>query len=287
VEVAVPAPPRVGALEPLTERLRQLEALAAAYRAVGDDERAHLALAEAARIEPGSESLRVALAATERRLHGQRQSWRQEVEESLAAARRSVEEKRYRDAIQYAELAIALDPLNLEAPEIVAESERLAERESRERAPEPAAKRVAVQDVPPVPSTTEPKGEPAPAEPRKPAPVPMVSPSAPGTLVIELSAARSPGVLTLYEGDEQIFRERFRFTKEKKTFIGSLTARPIGGSLTRQVSHPPDELDLRLYVSIPDSPTQVFPLAVRLDPAGRRVLWVHVDQAGVAEVGVE
>ena len=283
---AAPAAAEVDVLEPLEDRVRNLLALAAAHSSVGDDEGARAALAEAARILPDDGMIRAELVATESRLRSSHAEWQSQIEDHLAAANRSLESERYRDAAHYANQALDLDPMNLEAAHIVTSAQREESLEAA-RAEEAEAQVPVEVEERPSPVVPEPQAEVEPAEivePEPAAPVPTTA-----TLSIELEAALSPGVITLYEGGSQIFRERFRFTKEKKGFIGSIRskAKASGGSLSRELEYEAGDLDLRLYVALPGSPTQVLPLRGDLFAGERHVLSIVIDEDGQARADLD
>ena len=276
-----PAPTGIGALEPLAERRRNLELSASVRLEMGDVEGAYWELVEAARIDPESRRVLQQLRQAEAGLQLERQSWQAEVDENLAAAQRSLDDGRIRDALAFANRALDLDPMSLPAPELIVASEAAAARirARRESAPPPAPEPV---------ETAAPVVEP---QPEPPAPVVAAEPAAPvattGTLVVAVSTLRSPGVITLYLGEEQILRERFKFVVEKKGLLKSLPGKGIGGQLRRELIRDPGNLELRLYVSMPGEPTQSLPLAGRLDAGDTLSLVIDIGADGKASARLE
>lgn len=265
---------------PLARRAEALEERAREHLADGDLESAYYALSEAVRLEPTSPKLERQLTQVEAEVTARREAWQLEVSEQLAAGWRSLSDGRIRDARQFADLAIGLDPMSLEAPELIARVE-----EERARI---AARRRATPTPPPAPPPEETAEEPVervvesqPVAVAEPAPVPTT-----GFLVVRLETARSPGVLTVYSGETQVFRERFRFT-EKKGFLRSLAAKPGGGTLEEALEMDAGDLQLRVYVSLKGGASQAFRLQGELVGGTRRTLLVTVDEGGTARTALQ
>ncbi|MDX1644551.1 MAG: serine/threonine-protein kinase, partial [Thermoanaerobaculia bacterium] len=238
---------------PLPTRVASLETTAAQRLAAGDLEGAESALFEAARLDPRSRRLADALERVAGQLRSEREQRRSRAGEHLAAARRSLADGRIRDAVEFSRRALAVDPMNLAAPDLIEAARREGERI--------AARREAIAEPMPTVSTptveSEPEPQPVPrAEPEPPAPVPTTA-----SLTVRLSAETSPGVLTVYAGEEQIVRERFRFVDDEEGgFLRSLTARPGAGTLELDFERQPAPHAFRVYVSMPGAPTQVLRL---------------------------
>jgi hypothetical protein len=125
-------------------------------------------------------------------------------------------------------------------------------------------------------------------EPEDPVPAPAPLPVATtGVLNMRLESAVSPGVLTLYAGDEQIYRERFRFVEKKKGFLRSLAAKAGAGELASEFELDPGDLSLRIYVSFTNKPTQTFRLKGELPAGGDRTVVISIDEAGLAQARLE
>lgn len=271
-EVALVSPMR-----PMAVRVADLAASAEESLTAGSTENAYFSLLEATRIDPGNRSLRERLNRTETRMVEERQQWQGEVDENLGAAERSLADDRVRDAIEFSNRALRLDPMNLEAPELIARSEAVAAsiRARRKATPDP----VEVETV----AVVEPEPEPVVVEVAKPEPTGPVATT--GTLVLRLVTERSPGVLTLYLGDVQLMREKFRFVPEKKKgFLRSIKSKVVGktmgGELSSSFELDPGELDMRVYLSLKGMATQVLPVRGEMVAGTSRTLTVDVQDNG-------
>ena len=171
--------------------------------------------------------------------------------------------------------------MNLEAPDLLARSQAERERiEARRRAtPQPvAAETEVVQEAAPVP---EPIVEPQVVEEPQPSPLPLHA-----TLTIRLETALSPGVLTVYREENQVFRSKFRFV-EAKGLLRSLTTKPGPGSLEEVLEMQPGDVAFRVYVSLKKSATQTFRIESRLERGDSRTLLVTIDENGTARTALQ
>ena len=100
---------------------------------------------------------------------------------------------------------------------------------------------------------------------------------APSELRIDFFTEVSPGVLTVYVGREQIYREAFRF--QRRAGLGRTS---IPGSLAGQRSVASGDTDLRVIVALEGRPTKVLTLQGNLPGGKSRTLQVRVDAAGAS-----
>jgi len=277
-----PAPTEtVRRVDPFAERAQQLERRARQHLAAGDLESAYFALGEAVRLQPEIRGFADQLARVESEINVRREAWSLEVDEQLAAGWRSLGDGRIRDAMQFADLAIELDPMNLEVPELVARVEAAGARIEARRRATPRQEPVAPPQEEVVATPIEPLAPPEPVVEQQSAPLPTTA-----ILNLRLETARSPGVLTVYSGKEQIFRSRFRFVA-KKGFFRSLTAKPGAGTLEEALRLDAGALELRVYVSLKGGATQAFRLDGELIGGSERTLLVTVDGGGTARTALQ
>ncbi len=138
------------------------------------------------------------------------------------------------------------------------------------------ARRQAAPPPPPPPQETAPEPAPAPAivEPILP-PEPVAAPDT-GTLKLDFASRRSHGVVTVYSGSHQVFREPFRFVERK----GFLRRRKTAGGFDTRERLPAGSLELRVYLALPDRATQVVELDGSLPGGATRTLRVRVGDDG-------
>ncbi len=98
----------------------------------------------------------------------------------------------------------------------------------------------------------------------------------PAQLLLDFQSESSRGALTIYSGEQQVFREGFRFV-EKTRF---LLTRGTAGAFTRTLEHPSGDIDLRVYLSLPRLPTQVVRVEGHLEGGTTRVLRIRVAADG-------
>ncbi|MCZ6726759.1 MAG: protein kinase [Acidobacteria bacterium] len=128
--------------------------------------------------------------------------------------------------------------------------------------------------------------DPAPVEPVTPPPpieiAPQVVPleiapvSTVSTVDVDFFSQVSRGVLTMYRGNKQIFREAFRFVERRRL----LPPKAATGSLSRRLEVPAGELSLRVYLSLPGRETQVLRLESDLEGGATQVLRLRVAADG-------
>lgn len=152
-----------------------------------------------------------------------------------------------------------------EAAKLAADSETaLARQKERERSQRSAeAAQAAAANVP----------APAPV-PQKPVVAPSPAPVAGDANVeIDFYSEVSEGVLTVYSGERQIFREPFKFVKK----TGFLSKERIPGALSAQRTLPAGAVALRVYVTLPGKPTKAIVVEDNLVGGSNRRLIVRVD----------
>jgi eukaryotic-like serine/threonine-protein kinase len=134
--------------------------------------------------------------------------------------------------------------------------------------------------------TEEPVAEPVAAEPQF-APftvtqVPAVAEPEPfGTLKVDFSSESPKGVLTIYEGDQQIVRREFSFFEKHGLFRRKATTG--GFDLQRRLAA--GDLHLRVYLSLPGHETVNRTVHAHLPGGALRVLTVRVSPEGEVETG--
>ncbi len=274
-----PAPPSPG---PSAEVQRQLdlEAALAGARArldAGDLQGALAALAQAQQLDPANPAAQALRAEVERvsldlASAAERE---QRVSEGLILAREEYAKRRYEAAITAANSVLALVPDHPEASKLAADSEtalgRQKERERSQRSAEAA--QAAAASVP----------SPAPLAPR---PVPSPPPAVvPGDAEVEIDfySEVSEGVLTVYSGERQIFREPFKFVKK----TGFLSKEKIPGALSAQRTLAAGPLALRVYVTLPGKPTKAIVIEDNLLGGSKRRLVVRVDAEARVDAQLE
>ncbi len=269
---------------PTAQEQRQLDlqaALAEARQKLdgGDLQGALAALARAQQLEPGSpaalalrgEVERVSLdlaSAAERE---------QRVSEGLILAREEYAKRRYEAAIAAANGVLELVPEHPEAVKLAADSEtalgRQKERERSQKSARDAATQAAVESVP-APAAT----------PNRPAPAVAAAPAAAdATIDIDFYSEVSEGVLTIYSGESQIFREPFKFVKK----TGFLRTEKIAGAIGAQRTLAAGAVALRVYVSLPGKPTKATMVEGTLVGGSTRRLVVRVDAESRATAQLE
>ena len=265
-------PPAAAPSGPTATEQRDLDlqaALAGARQRLdaGDLQGALAALAKAQQIDPENASARTLRAEVERvsldlSSAAERE---QRVSEGLILAREEYAKRRYEGAIAAANGVLALVPDHPEAAKLAADSEAaLARQKERERSQKSAqAAQAAAATVPP----------PAPQPQRPVAPAPTVPVAGDATVEIDFYSEVSEGVLTVYSGERQIFREPFKFVKK----TGFLSKEKIPGALSAQRKLPAGAVSLRVYVTLPGKPTKAIVVEGDLAGGSSRRLVVRVD----------
>jgi len=266
------AAPVVGA----TQQARRLEYLALLKEVqelydAGDREAADRLLQRAEVISPEAARIRALRAEVERELRLDRAGALQAQVVGLVDA---AEEAIARGDLATAEAALfkieEIEPDNELAAALRGELDReLAElRQARQRrrerlatlAPEPA------ESAPAEPALETRRVEPTPPPPTDPL----------GTLKIDFYSESPRGVLTLYSGDDQIFRREFRFVERK----GFLRKKGIPGGFGDRLRLDRGKLAVRIYLSRPGRATQNLTVTGELPGGGVRTLRIRVDGEG-------
>ena len=273
----VPAP-----AGPTVEEQRGLDlqaALAGARQRLdaGDLQGALAALAQAQKIDPENAAARAMRVEVERvsldlSSAAERE---QRVSEGLILAREEYSKRRYEAAIAAANGVLALVPDHPEAVKLAADSETaLGRQKEKERLQKSAqAAQAAAASVPP----------PAP-QPQKPVTPTATQPVATdATVEIDFYSELSEGVLTVYSGERQIFREPFKFVKK----TGFLSKEKIPGALRAQRTLPAGAVALRVYVTLPGKPTKAIAVEGTLAGGSTRRLAVRVDADGRVDAQLE
>jgi hypothetical protein len=95
-------------------------------------------------------------------------------------------------------------------------------------------------------------------------------------LIVDFQCERPKGVLTIYSGERQIFREGFHFVEKTRFLLN----RGTEGSFSRTLEHPAGSVSLRVYLSSPPVPTQVVRLQGTLRGGSSQMLRIRVDEDG-------
>lgn len=102
-----------------------------------------------------------------------------------------------------------------------------------------------------------------------------------GTLKIDFQSELSRGVVTVYQGSEQILRREFSFFERRSLFRRKAT----GGSFEENRRVAAGDLTIRVYLSIPGNATVNSSIEGRLPGGGVRVLTIRVDTEGRLVLG--
>ncbi len=269
---------------PTAQEQRQLDlqaALAEARLKVdgGDLQGALAALARAQQLEPGSPAA-LALRAEVERVSldlASAAEREQRVSEGLILAREEYAKRRYETAIAAANGVLELVPEHPEAVKLATDSAAaLARQKERERAQKSAREAATQAAVESVPTPAAPPNRPAPA-------VAATAVAADATIEIDFYSEVSEGVLTIYSGESQIFREPFKFVKK----TGFLRTEKIAGAIGAQRTLPAGAVALRVYVSLPGKPTKATMVEGTLAGGSTRRLVVRVDAESRATAQLE
>jgi serine/threonine-protein kinase len=113
----------------------------------------------------------------------------------------------------------------------------------------------------------------------EPPPPPPVNPF--GTLKIDFQSEVPRGVVTVYQGSEQILRREFSFFERRSLFRRKATAG--GFEETRRIAA--GDVSLRVYLSIPGNDTLSSSIEGPLPGGGVRILTIRVDAEGQLVLG--
>ncbi len=190
------------------------------------------------------------------------------VRELVASGEAALATGRVEEAAAALAVALELAPDDEGAAELATGIERARARSRARRRPEPSP--------PPAAEAAVPEEAPAPAivEPIVP-PEPVAAPDL-GTLKLDFASRRSRGVVTVYAGSQQVFREPFRFVERQ----GFLRRRKTGGGFDARERLAAGRLELRIYLALPDRATQLVELEGSLPGGAMRTLRVRVDDGG-------
>ncbi len=180
-------------------------------------------------------------------------------------AQRALDRRRYQDAFDLAGEGLELDPRNREATEI------------RKQAQEGLARRAQARDRFRTPIVRGEAG--AQSQSRSPTP----APSATGSLTIDFRSEVPSGMLTIYIGQESIFREAFDFVERR----GLIRRESHGGQLTATRTVNAGSLKLKIYLWRQGSVTEVAEFAGTLPPGDSRTLMVRANPEGNLDVSLE
>jgi hypothetical protein len=276
-----PQPP--AAAGPTAEEQRQIDLQAVLTGARerldgGDLQGALAALAQAQKLDPDNAAARALRAEVEKvsldlASAAERE---QRVSEGLILAREEYSKRRYEAAIAAATGVLALVPEHPEAVKLAADSEvalgRQKERERTQKSARDAAQAAVASPPQPVPAVAQV------AVPATATPVP-----ADANVEIDFYSELSEGVLTVYSGERQIFREPFKFVKK----TGFLSKERVPGALSAQRTLPAGAVALRVYVTLPGKPTRAIVVDGTLVGGSKRRLIVRVDADGVVAAQLE
>jgi Protein kinase domain len=202
--------------------------------------------------------------------------WRQLAEDRLERDRAAVEmidlmaaveqgraelaRGRLRSAREALEEARAIDPDDAAVVDLASRLWLAQQPVQQESAPQPEPVR------PPPPDVIA-----AQVVPIERAPLPDVA-----TIQLDFFSQVSRGVLTVYNGQQQIYKEAFRFTERRRL----LPAKAATGSLSATLEMPAGPLALRVYLSLPGRETQLEPVQAELERGGSYVLRLRVSSEG-------
>jgi serine/threonine protein kinase len=116
----------------------------------------------------------------------------------------------------------------------------------------------------------------APVPPRPP------EPTGPATLAVDFHTEISPGVLTIYVGRDQVYREAFRFSRRS-----GLRRESIPGELRASRTVTAGDAEIRVIVALQGKPTKVVTLKGKLPGGGERRLKIGVDSTGAVDASLE
>ncbi|MDH3522373.1 MAG: serine/threonine protein kinase [Acidobacteriota bacterium] len=240
----------------------QLLGQGAARLAAGDTAAAHDLLRSAELVAPDSLRARLGRRLAASRLRRDEAALREiDVDAAVSEGRAALSRGRWGDAQGALERARALDP---EHPSVADLESRLwlARQPARPVEPPPAVE----VERPPPPEQVAPQ-----VVRVEPEPVSDVA-----VVQLDFFSLASRGVLTIYEGDRQLFKEAFRFL-ERRRFLPPKAAT---GSLTGKLEIPAGDMALRVYLSLPGRATQVVNVAAELRGGANHVLRLRVADDG-------
>jgi predicted Ser/Thr protein kinase len=230
--------------------------------AAGDTLAARELLRSAEMLGPGSMRAHLWRQLADDRLRRDEAALREiEVYDEIETARAALARGRLREADEALERARLIDPDN---PLVADVQSRLWLARQPKAAPEPEIDEMAARPPPP------PKIE-AQVIPLE---RPVVSTVA--TIELDFFSALPRGVVTIYEGQRQIYKEAFRFYERRRL----LPPKAATGSLHGKLEMAAGDISWRVYLSLPGQETQVVPVDGTLRGGGRHVLRMRVSAEG-------
>ncbi|MEM7350119.1 MAG: protein kinase [Acidobacteriota bacterium] len=194
------------------------------------------------------------------------------VSERLDAGRASLNRRDYPAAIRLAQEVLEVDPENADGKDLL----RQAEDGQRRREDMLARQRA---QAPPPPRTTAA----SPSVETGSVQTPAVAAEA--TLTINFASKISEGRLTIFNGQEKILQQPFKFVSGKSGLLRR--ARKTSGSLQQRLTLPSGDLDLRVYVWRKGSTTKTAEIKGNLPPGSARALQIEVSDEGRVSVRLE
>ncbi len=238
--------------------------------AEGKPREALLALHEAEQQAPDVAQVRELRQEAERQVAelAARESLAEQVAGFLGAGEEAFTRRRFEQAADSARQALALEPGQAAAKDLLARAEA---RLNRAKTAAPPTVVLAPPVVEPVPTAPPPE-----AAPVETAPAPPVATDA--TLRVAFHSDAPQGVLTVYDGQQQLLREPYRFTEK----AGFLRTRGVAGSLVRTLKLQPGEHQIRVYVALDRTKTQT--VDGNFPPGITRTLEIDVGAGGELSV---
>ncbi|MCP3962814.1 MAG: protein kinase [bacterium] len=187
------------------------------------------------------------------------------VTERIEAAREALRQRDYPVTIRLAEEVLKVDPDHADGKELLASAREGQRRKEQVRA--------RLSSAPP--STT--------AAP--PPPATSTTPTAQATLAVDFFSEVSEGRLTIFNGQEKIFQQPFKFVSGKSGFMRR--ARKTSGSLKGNLTLPSGDLDLRIYVWRKGAQTKTAEVKGNLPAGSLRTLGIRVSAEGRVSVQLE
>ncbi|MEM7583300.1 MAG: protein kinase [Acidobacteriota bacterium] len=192
------------------------------------------------------------------------------ITERLEAARQSLRRRDYEGTIKLAQQVLEVNPDHPTGKQL------LVDARSGQRRQEQLAQRRAQTQPPPAPAGSQ---QPAAAAPSASAP------AGEATLAVEFFSLVPEGRLTIFNGQQKIHQQSFKFTAGKAGFLRR--ARRTSGSLQESLTLPAGDLDLRVYVWRKGSQTKTSEIKGNLPAGGTRVLGIEVSEEGRVSLELE
>ncbi len=194
------------------------------------------------------------------------------VTERLEAARSALRRRDYSSTIKLAEEVLTVNPQHSEGQRLLRDG-----RSGQRRQAQMAARQRGQSQSPP-PSAGGQEATPT-------APNAAAGPSAVATLTVNFFSEVPEGRLTIFNGQEKIHQESFKFVAGKSGFLRR--AKKTSGTLKASLTLPSGNLDLRVYVWRKGSQTKSDEIKGNLPPGSTRVLGVQVSEEGRVSLTLE